>query len=186
MSCCVVENFAQSKNARHLAHLDRIIVGVFLFFLAPTWCCCCGLNLNLIFPPSWKEISLFMPTFSSSTYSNDATLWFCRLHGVCKDNPLATVIAKLHLPLYRTCEEKSVLYDHDLERQGNFLLLLHVLLIVGDILLAILHLQVVSDQTWILGVMPCRNFLYCLKLHVVERQGLCVERDTSSDLYWEL
>jgi len=59
MSCCVIDNFAQSKNARHLAHLDRIIVGVFLFFLAPTWCCCCGLNLNLIFPPSWKEISLF-------------------------------------------------------------------------------------------------------------------------------
>ncbi len=75
-----------------------------------------------------------------------------------------------------------MLYDHDLERQGNFLLLLHVLLIFGDILLAILHLQVVSDQTWILGVMPCCNF-YCLKLHVVERQGLCVERDTSSDLY---
>ncbi|CAM6030844.1 unnamed protein product [Sphagnum balticum] len=42
------------------------------------------------------------------------------LHGVCKDNPLATVIAKLHLPLYRTCEEKSVLYDHDLESYALF------------------------------------------------------------------
>jgi len=39
------------------------------------------------------------------------------LHGVCKDNPLAAVIGKLSLPLYRTCEDKSVLYDHDLERQ---------------------------------------------------------------------
>lgn len=38
------------------------------------------------------------------------------LHGVCKDNPLAPVIGKLGLPLYRTCGDNSVLYDHDLER----------------------------------------------------------------------
>ena len=42
-------------------------------------------------------------------------LWF-RLHGVCKENPLAPLIGRLGLPLYRTSEDNSVLYDHDLER----------------------------------------------------------------------
>lgn len=39
-----------------------------------------------------------------------------RLHGVCKENPLAAVIGRLGLPLYRTSGDNSVLYDHDLER----------------------------------------------------------------------
>lgn len=39
-----------------------------------------------------------------------------RLHGVCKENPLAHVIGRLGLPLYRTSGDNSVLYDHDLER----------------------------------------------------------------------
>jgi polyamine oxidase len=51
------------------------------------------------------------------------------LHGVCKDNPLAAVIGKLSLPLYRTCEDKSVLYDHDLERQVTPV---YVSLVFGD------------------------------------------------------
>ncbi|KAL3615318.1 Polyamine oxidase 2 [Castilleja foliolosa] len=42
------------------------------------------------------------------------------LHGVCKDNPLAPVIGRLGLPLYRTSEENSVLYDHDLESYALF------------------------------------------------------------------
>ncbi|XP_024397673.1 polyamine oxidase 2-like isoform X2 [Physcomitrium patens] len=42
------------------------------------------------------------------------------LHGVCKDNPLAPVIGKLGLPLYRTCGDNSVLYDHDLESYALF------------------------------------------------------------------
>lgn len=42
------------------------------------------------------------------------------LHGVCKDNPLAPVIGKLKLPLYRTCGDNSVLYDHDLESYALF------------------------------------------------------------------
>ncbi|KZV25408.1 amine oxidase [Dorcoceras hygrometricum] len=42
------------------------------------------------------------------------------LHGVCKENPLASVIARLGLPLYRTSEENSVLYDHDLESYALF------------------------------------------------------------------
>ncbi|KAH6780956.1 polyamine oxidase 2 [Perilla frutescens var. hirtella] len=37
------------------------------------------------------------------------------LHGVCKENPLASVIGRLGLPLYRTSGDNSVLYDHDLE-----------------------------------------------------------------------
>ncbi|CAA0836983.1 Probable polyamine oxidase 2 [Striga hermonthica] len=37
------------------------------------------------------------------------------LHGVSKENPLATVIGRLGLPLYRTSGDNSVLYDHDLE-----------------------------------------------------------------------
>ena len=39
-----------------------------------------------------------------------------RLHGVCKENPLAPLIGRLGLPLYRTSGDNSVLYDHDLER----------------------------------------------------------------------
>nr|GEX98858.1 probable polyamine oxidase 2 [Tanacetum cinerariifolium] len=38
------------------------------------------------------------------------------LHGVCNENPLAPVIGRLGLPLYRTSGDNSVLYDHDLER----------------------------------------------------------------------
>ena len=41
---------------------------------------------------------------------------YARLHGVCKENPLAPVIGRLGLPLYRTSGDNSVLYDHDLER----------------------------------------------------------------------
>ncbi|XP_051125390.1 polyamine oxidase 2-like isoform X2 [Andrographis paniculata] len=42
------------------------------------------------------------------------------LHGVCKENPLSSVIGRLGLPLYRTSEENSVLYDHDLESFSLF------------------------------------------------------------------
>lgn len=42
------------------------------------------------------------------------------LHGVCKDNPLSAVIGRLGLPLYRTSEDNSVLYDHDLESFALF------------------------------------------------------------------
>ncbi|XP_051134744.1 polyamine oxidase 2-like isoform X2 [Andrographis paniculata] len=42
------------------------------------------------------------------------------LHGVCKDNPLAPVIGKLGLPMYRTSGDNSVLYDHDLESYALF------------------------------------------------------------------
>lgn len=42
------------------------------------------------------------------------------LHGVCKENPLATVIGRLGLPLYRTSGDNSVLYDHDLESYALF------------------------------------------------------------------
>ncbi|XP_062153379.1 polyamine oxidase 2 isoform X2 [Alnus glutinosa] len=42
------------------------------------------------------------------------------LHGVCKENPLARLIGRLGLPLYRTSEDNSVLYDHDLESYALF------------------------------------------------------------------
>ncbi|KAM3320894.1 polyamine oxidase 2 [Capsicum chacoense] len=42
------------------------------------------------------------------------------LHGVCNENPLAPLIGKLGLPLYRTSGDNSVLYDHDLESYGLF------------------------------------------------------------------
>lgn len=42
------------------------------------------------------------------------------LHGVCNENPLAPLIGRLGLPLYRTCEDNSVLYDHDLESYALF------------------------------------------------------------------
>lgn len=43
---------------------------------------------------------------------------------MCKENPLAPVIGRLGLPLYRTSGDNSVLYDHDLERYvcHNFLI----------------------------------------------------------------
>ncbi|XP_010551566.1 PREDICTED: probable polyamine oxidase 4 [Tarenaya hassleriana] len=37
------------------------------------------------------------------------------LHGVCNENPLAPIIRRLGLTLYRTSGDDSVLYDHDLE-----------------------------------------------------------------------
>ncbi|KAJ6685096.1 POLYAMINE OXIDASE 2-RELATED [Salix purpurea] len=43
-----------------------------------------------------------------------------RLHGVCKENPLAPLIGRLGLPLYRTSGDNSVLYDHDLESYALF------------------------------------------------------------------
>ncbi|GMH07085.1 hypothetical protein Nepgr_008925 [Nepenthes gracilis] len=42
------------------------------------------------------------------------------LHGVCNENPLAPLIERLGLPLYRTCNDNSVMYDHDLERYALF------------------------------------------------------------------
>ncbi|KAJ4728963.1 Polyamine oxidase [Melia azedarach] len=42
------------------------------------------------------------------------------LHGVCQDNPLAPLISRLGLPLYRTSGDNSVLYDHDLESYALF------------------------------------------------------------------
>lgn len=42
------------------------------------------------------------------------------LHGVCQENPLAPVISRLGLPLYRTSGDNSVLYDHDLESYALF------------------------------------------------------------------
>ncbi|KAG6468550.1 hypothetical protein ZIOFF_073238 [Zingiber officinale] len=38
------------------------------------------------------------------------------LHGVCNENPLASWIGRLGLPIYRTYGDNSILYDHDLER----------------------------------------------------------------------
>ncbi|XP_059664870.1 polyamine oxidase 2-like isoform X2 [Cornus florida] len=42
------------------------------------------------------------------------------LHGVCPENPLAPLIGRLGLPLYRTSGDNSVLYDHDLESYALF------------------------------------------------------------------
>ncbi|XP_020102904.1 probable polyamine oxidase 2 isoform X1 [Ananas comosus] len=42
------------------------------------------------------------------------------LHGVCEDNPLAPLIGRLGLPLYRTSGDNSVLFDHDLESYALF------------------------------------------------------------------
>ncbi|KAM7523912.1 hypothetical protein LguiA_013814 [Lonicera macranthoides] len=42
------------------------------------------------------------------------------LHGVCNENPLAPMIRRLGLTLYRTSGDNSVLYDHDLESYSLF------------------------------------------------------------------
>lgn len=42
------------------------------------------------------------------------------VHGVCNENPLAPLIRRLGLPLYRTSGDDSVLYDHDLESYKLF------------------------------------------------------------------
>ncbi|XP_078176008.1 polyamine oxidase 3-like [Carex rostrata] len=42
------------------------------------------------------------------------------LHGVCEENPLAPLIGRLGLPLYRTSGDDSVLFDHDLESYALF------------------------------------------------------------------
>ncbi|KAF3670030.1 Polyamine oxidase, partial [Capsicum annuum] len=47
------------------------------------------------------------------------------LHGVCDENPLAPLIRRLGLTMYRTSGDNSVLYDHDLESQElNYVFLL--------------------------------------------------------------
>ncbi|XP_072970643.1 polyamine oxidase 3-like [Typha angustifolia] len=43
--------------------------------------------------------------------------WF---HGACEENPLAPLIGRLGLPLYRTSGDNSVLFDHDLESYALF------------------------------------------------------------------
>ncbi|KAG6523984.1 hypothetical protein ZIOFF_013873 [Zingiber officinale] len=42
------------------------------------------------------------------------------LHGVYNENPLASWIGRLGLPIYRTSGDNSVLYDHDLESYTLF------------------------------------------------------------------
>ncbi|KAG6527592.1 hypothetical protein ZIOFF_009715 [Zingiber officinale] len=42
------------------------------------------------------------------------------LHGVCNENPLASWIGRLGLPIYRTSCDNSILYDHDLESYALF------------------------------------------------------------------
>ncbi|KAJ0963888.1 hypothetical protein J5N97_029010 [Dioscorea zingiberensis] len=42
------------------------------------------------------------------------------LHGVCNENSLAPLIRHLGLRLYRTSDDNSVLYDHDLESYSLF------------------------------------------------------------------
>ncbi|KAM0950692.1 putative oxidoreductase [Dioscorea sansibarensis] len=42
------------------------------------------------------------------------------LHGVCEENPLAPLIGRMGLPLYRTSGDNSVLFDHDLESYALF------------------------------------------------------------------
>ncbi|KAG6468429.1 hypothetical protein ZIOFF_073114 [Zingiber officinale] len=42
------------------------------------------------------------------------------LHGVCNENPLASWIGRLGLPIYRTSGDNSVFYDHDLESYALF------------------------------------------------------------------
>ncbi|XP_073107721.1 polyamine oxidase 3 [Elaeis guineensis] len=42
------------------------------------------------------------------------------LHGICVENPLAPLIARLGLPLYRTSDDNSVLLDHDFESYALF------------------------------------------------------------------
>ncbi|KAL8171283.1 LOW QUALITY PROTEIN: hypothetical protein V2J09_023087, partial [Rumex salicifolius] len=43
-----------------------------------------------------------------------------KLHGVCNENPLAPLIRRVGLSLYRTSGDNSVLYDHDLESFSLF------------------------------------------------------------------
>lgn len=52
----------------------------------------------------------------SFIFNSFSSFLFIRLHGVCEENPLAPIIGRLGLPLYRTSGDDSVLFDHDLER----------------------------------------------------------------------
>ncbi|KAK9194269.1 hypothetical protein WN944_004973 [Citrus x changshan-huyou] len=63
---------------------------------------------------SWqyKDISLESPGFSAVSSFEGIKI---KLHGVCNENPLAPLIRRLGLTLYRTSGDNSVLYDHDLE-----------------------------------------------------------------------
>lgn len=58
--------------------------------------------------------------YTDYTFGFPVDLGASWLHGVCKDNPLAPLIGRLGLPLYRTSGDNSVLYDHDLESYALF------------------------------------------------------------------
>ncbi|TXG54516.1 hypothetical protein EZV62_019772 [Acer yangbiense] len=58
--------------------------------------------------------------YTDYTFGFPVDLGASWLHGVCKENPLASVIGRLGLPLYRTSGDNSVLYDHDLESYALF------------------------------------------------------------------
>lgn len=63
------------------------------------------LHTNFLARPMKTHAYLFLLVFVKS-----------RLHGVCNENSLAPLIGYLGLRLYRTSDDNSVLYDHDLER----------------------------------------------------------------------
>ncbi|XP_035548449.1 polyamine oxidase 3-like [Juglans regia] len=58
--------------------------------------------------------------YTDYTFGFPVDLGASWLHGVCKENPLAPLIGRLGLPLYRTSGDNSVLYDHDLESYALF------------------------------------------------------------------
>ncbi|KAK9950702.1 hypothetical protein M0R45_006177 [Rubus argutus] len=73
------------------------------------------------------------------------------LHGVCNENPLAPLIRRLGLTLYRTSGDNSVLYDHDLESFALFDMDGHqvpqqMVVEVGDIFKRIPHREKVRNE----------------------------------------
>lgn len=76
------------------------------------------LTVHSAFPSTWVPRGLYSPHSPQGVFFLFffPLLTLCRLHGVCKENPLAPVIGRMGLPLYRTSGDNSVLFDHDLER----------------------------------------------------------------------
>lgn len=89
------------------------------------------LHTNFLARPMKTHAYLFLLVFVKS-----------RLHGVCNENSLAPLIGYLGLRLYRTSDDNSVLYDHDLERY----LLSRVLKFIFHVIL-FLHLIVLIDSS---------------------------------------
>ncbi|KAG6483866.1 hypothetical protein ZIOFF_060652 [Zingiber officinale] len=85
--------------------------------------------LGLLVPPALFQLSVVLlesrdriggRVHTNYSFGFPVDMGAAWLHGVCNENPLASWIGRLGLPIYRTSGDNSVFYDHDLESYALF------------------------------------------------------------------